>query len=93
MVNNTDGSQIWSRKLANGDVAFVLFNSANSVTLNITAPWAALGVPDSTPLMLRDLWQRKDIGTFQAAFSASVGPHDVVLVRGTPTSDSFEASI
>jgi len=38
--NLTSGAQVWSRPLANGDTAVVLYNAHNKDTIDITATWA-----------------------------------------------------
>lgn len=38
---------------------------------------------------VRDLYARRDVGTFRARFSARVPPHDVLVVRLTPAAAPF----
>jgi hypothetical protein len=72
--------QVWVKPLANGDVAFVMFNRA-AVSYAANVSWASLGKPDGDSLALRDLWAHKDLGTFSGAWSALVAPHSAVMVR------------
>jgi alpha-galactosidase len=43
----------------------------------------------SGPQPVRDLWVRKDIGTFEGTYTASVPGHGAVMLKiGTPASES-----
>jgi hypothetical protein len=72
--------QVWAKPLANGDVAFVIFNRASQTyTANVT--WSMLGRQDADRLALRDLWAHADLGVFQGSFATPVAPHSAVMVR------------
>jgi Alpha galactosidase C-terminal beta sandwich domain len=43
-----------------------------------------IGLAASGRALVRDLWQRADLGTFERSFEAPVGAHDVVVVRIAP---------
>jgi len=74
-------SQVWVRPLANGDKAVVLYNSGNAKTpLHINVTWAELGL-SATNHTVRDLWQRKSLGSMSGGYSTSIGPHDVSFIR------------
>jgi alpha-galactosidase len=45
----------------------------------VTAKWSDLGVTGKQ--RVRDLWRQQDVGEFEAAYSATVPRHGVVLVR------------
>jgi hypothetical protein len=45
----------------------------------VSARWADVGVSGSRPV--RDLWQQKDVWSFDDAFTATVTRHGAVLVR------------
>ena len=70
--------EIWARPLADGTTAVGLFNRGLNAR-DITVPWSLLGRSGKQPV--RDLWQRKDLGRFVAAFSASVPRHGVVFIK------------
>jgi hypothetical protein len=71
-------SEVWVRELKGGSRAVGLFNRGEQtaeVTLNwqdakLTGPWAA-----------RDLWQHKDLGTFDAKITQPIPPHGTVLLK------------
>jgi alpha-galactosidase len=74
-------TEVWVRTLKDGSRAAGLFNrgdAAAEVSLNwddaqLAGKWTA-----------RDLWQHKDLGTFQAKISLPVPAHGTVLLRLRP---------
>lgn len=83
LVNNTDGTQVWSRHLSNGDQAVVLFNNNDHATLNASVTWDVLGWPATARVAVRDLWMRHDDGVMTGGTSRSLKPHDVFFFRAT----------
>jgi alpha-galactosidase len=78
-------TEVWSRPLSNGTVAVGLFNR-DVVAQPVTVKWADLGLRGEQPV--RDLWQRKDLGTKRDELSAVVPRHGVVLLAvGTARPD------
>ena len=45
----------------------------------MTVTWAELGISGSKTV--RDLWQQKDLGSFDRAFTAKVPAHGAVMLR------------
>jgi len=76
-------TQVWAGELSNGAWALVLLNRGTAAA-NITATWASFGVASSKSFAVRDLWQKKDMGTFTDHYTASANPHGVVMVKLTP---------
>ena len=70
--------ELWARPLADGSIAFGLFNRGLQAA-DITATWAELGISGSQTV--RDLWQQKDLGTFDRTFTAKVPAHGAVMLR------------
>ncbi len=70
--------EVWVRPLADGSQAVGLFNRGEGAT-NITLEFKAIGL--SSPVKLRDLWERKELGTFQSSYTGEVPQHGVVLLR------------
>jgi len=70
--------EVWARPLGNGAMAVGLFNRGIELA-KVTAKWSDLGLTGSQPV--RDLWQRKDQGKFDGAYTAEVPAHGVVLVK------------
>ena len=73
--------QVWSKPLADGSRAVVLFNRSALQTV-IAASWRAIGLRGSA--RVRDLWTHTDVGVMTDRFSATVPAHGVVMVRVTP---------
>ena len=71
-------AEIWARPLFDRTIAVALFNKSDTKQ-EVTADWKDLGVSGSQPV--RDLWQRKDLGSFDGSFKISVLPHCAVLVK------------
>jgi alpha-galactosidase len=70
--------EIWVRPLADGSRAAALFNRGESA-LKMTLDFMAIGAPASAKL--RDLWERKDLGTIQNSYTAEVPKHGVVFLK------------
>jgi alpha-galactosidase len=70
--------EVWVKPLGDGGKAVGLFNRGESA-MTVTVNFADLGVSGSASV--RDLWERKDLGTFNGSFSALVPKHAVVMVR------------
>ncbi|GHF68667.1 alpha-galactosidase [Amycolatopsis bartoniae] len=77
---SSDGDrEVWTRRLANGDVAVALFNRGATST-EIRTDARSAGLPFSSGYVLRDLWQHTETSTL-GGISAEVPPHGVVLYR------------
>jgi len=81
--NNSAGQEVWAGPLANGDVAVILFNRANT-TANITIGFGAhLGMNPQASVSIRDLVQHTDLGTFTTVYSAALRGHASQTLRLT----------
>jgi alpha-galactosidase len=92
-VSDENGLQVWVKDMEDGSRAVGLFNVGTveakepadhfrwegGATKRITVTAEQLGLKG--PLVVRDLWRQKDLGTFTGSFSAEVPFHGVVLVR------------
>jgi alpha-galactosidase len=76
-----NGIEIWSRPLADGSLAVGLFNRGD-IDAQASAKWSDLKIVG--PRAVRDLWQRKSLGTFSDQFTAPVPAHGAVFLRLTP---------
>jgi len=70
--------EVWMKPLADGSRAVGLFNRQRT-TEQIIADFTSIGI--SGDATVRDLWLKKDLGSFHGKFSAYVPRHGVVLVR------------
>jgi alpha-galactosidase len=70
-------TEIWKKPLRNEGTAIVLLNRGGTekkITVSVD--------PEA---MVRDLWQKRDLGKFESGwYSAEVPPHDVVMIKTTP---------
>jgi alpha-galactosidase len=74
--------QVWSKPLADGSRAVVLFNRA-PVPTTMSVSWNRIGIATDTALV-RDLWAHEDVGRVVRRHSAMVPSHGVVMLRVTP---------
>lgn len=81
--SQTEFLEVWAGKLDGGSYAVILLNRGKSEK-EITALWEDIGFDRSKECKVRDLWERKDLGSFKEKFSAKVRPHASVFVKITP---------
>ena len=70
--------EVWVKPLADGSKAVGLFNCGES-TMPVTVHFKAIGAGPS--VSIRDLWAKKDLGTFNGKYTAEVPRHGVVLLK------------
>jgi len=82
LFRNSDQTQAWSRPLANGDVAVVLYNAVANEAVDIKVLFVDLGLDASKQYIVRDLWAGRDVATVTGgSYSSSVAKHDVAFLR------------
>ena len=83
--------ETWLKPLQNGDWA-VCFLNRGDAPRKVSFDWRKHGGltdglskqsfnPDQTAYRIRDLWAKRDAGTTDTAFVATIPPHDVVMLR------------
>jgi alpha-galactosidase len=70
--------QVWVKPLADGSKAAGLFNEGES-PMPVTVHFKEFGL--SGEVAVRDLWARKDLGTFSGTYTAQVPRHGVVMIK------------
>jgi len=70
--------EVWVKLLADGSKAVGLFNRGESV-MPVTAYFRDVGIGDAA--LVRDLWEKRDLGVFNSSFTAQVPTHGVVLLK------------
>lgn len=70
--------EVWMKPMSDGSKVVGLFNRQRTAE-QMTANFAQIGIHGEATV--RDLWLKKDVGTFKDSYSAYVPPHGVVLVR------------
>lgn len=71
-------TEVWAKPLSTGTIAVGLFNKGWRPA-TVKAKWSDLGITGNKPV--RDLWQRKDLGSFKDSYSADIPAHGVVLIE------------
>ncbi len=69
---------VWVKPLADGSKAVGLFNKGESA-MPVTVYLKEIGLDG--PASIRDLWARKDLGTFKGSYTAQVPRHGVIMIR------------
>ncbi|HEU4869703.1 MAG TPA: alpha-galactosidase [Pyrinomonadaceae bacterium] len=82
-VKRNGDREVWSKQLADGGRAVVLFNRSAKET-EISVSWTDIGYPQTLAANVRDLWAHKDLGQLTGSFSATVPSHGVVMVTIKP---------
>jgi alpha-galactosidase len=75
--------EVWAKQMQDGSRAVVLLNRAVTEK-EVGFSWENLGYPNHLSASVRDLWKAKDLGQFNAKFSATVGAHSVVMLKVAP---------
>jgi hypothetical protein len=79
-VSQQAGLEVWVKELKDGSKAIGLFNRSEA-DATVTLNWTDAGL--SGKQSLRDLWQQKDLGSFDQSFASPVPKHGVVLVKAS----------
>ena len=82
-VAKNGDAEVWSKQLADGSRAVILFNRSGSEA-QMTVTWEQLGYPGHISAAVRDLWAHKDEGKFTGSYSAKVAAHGVAMVTVKP---------
>jgi alpha-galactosidase len=77
-----DDKEVWVKELSDGSWGVCVLNTGKD-TAEMTVDWKDLSFLKGE-YKVRDLWQKKDIGTTNENFVGSVGSHDVVLFKLNP---------
>jgi alpha-galactosidase len=81
---STEGKEVWSCPLLNGEYAIVLFNRRDEPA-EIVAEFRFVLDGRHGPMFVRDLWQHEDLGiAHENLVKATVGSHDVAAFRLKP---------
>jgi alpha-galactosidase len=75
--------EVWSKTLADGSRALILFNRGTNEA-DVRVAWEEIGYPAHVAAKVRDLWAHQDLGSSTGTFSAKVASHSVVMVRVAP---------
>ncbi|CAF0941120.1 unnamed protein product [Adineta ricciae] len=77
--------EVWAGSLFDGSQAVVLLNRGDSGSEPITVQWTDIGFSREQSASVRDLWARKDIGSFTQNYtSPNINSHAVMMLKITP---------
>lgn len=80
-------AEVWARPLFDGTQAVGLFNRGVEPR-SVTVRWSDLKMGGRQPV--RDLWQRKKMGTFGGSYTVTVPGHGAILIKvGKPERTDF----
>lgn len=82
-VRDDGDLEVWSKVLQDGSRAVVLFNRSDR-EVNIGVLWTDIGYPEHLNAKVRDLWQKKDLGSSSGGYAADVLSHGVVMLKIAP---------
>jgi alpha-galactosidase len=75
--------EVWARPLNDGGRAVILFNRGTA-DADVSVTWEQLAYPGHLSAKVRDLWEHKDLGSFDGGYKTKVHPHSVVMVKVLP---------
>jgi len=78
LCKRTVNQEIWMKELEDGTKAIALLN-LSSVESRLVVNWQEIGLKGD--YLVRDLWKRKDIGSFSKSFSSVIPSHGVTLIK------------
>jgi hypothetical protein len=77
--------EVWAGPLSGGSQAVLLLNRAESGSDPITVKWTDIGFSADKSATVRDLWARKDLGSFTGSYtSPNIDFHSVMFLKVTP---------
>ena len=78
-VFSKDGREVYCKPLADGTAALLFLNKRQEKA-DISVSWKTIGLSGRQPV--RDLWARRDLGTFDKGFTATdLGWHESFMVK------------
>ncbi len=80
VMRDDGGAEVWARPLADGSVAVGLFDRCAQAR-EIAVRWADVGWEAEDTVRVRDLWERRDLGSAREGYAATVPSHGAVVLR------------
>ena len=81
-VNMARGVEVWVRELAGGARAIVLLNRGESAA-RAEVTWDLIGGSRSHTALVRDLWERQDVGQRTEGYDVTLAPHSAAMLKAT----------
>ncbi len=77
-VIRTENIEVWRKELADGSIAFGIFNIGDN-RREYNLDLSLLGI--EAEVTLRDVWRQQDVGRYRKSFGMTLPAHGVVLMR------------
>jgi len=74
--------EVWARELDGGARAAVLLNRGE-IAARAEVTWDLLGGSRTDTALVRDLWERQDIGPRREGYDLTLAPHSAALLKAT----------
>jgi len=89
LVRVQHGHEVWMKPLSDGSFAAALLNTLHSpqnvsIILDKKRNGGDLWPAVVSKVLIRDIWNQQDLGTFIDSFSIEVQPEDAVILKITP---------
>jgi alpha-galactosidase len=81
-VRQEHGIEVWVREVDGGGRAVVLLNRGESAA-RAEVTWDLVGGSRSDVALVRDLWERQDIGRRAEGYDVTLAPHAAALLKAT----------
>ena len=81
-LESNDGKEIWGGPLSKNAFVVMLLNRGESPS-EIEVNFEKVGIKKGE-YIVRDLWEKKDLGIFSESFKENVNPHSGILVKISP---------
>ena len=81
-VNIAKGVEVWVRELEGGARAIVLLNR-NETSARAEVTWDQVGGSRSHTALVRDLWERQDVGRYSEGYDVTLEPHSAAMLKAT----------
>jgi len=86
-----DTTEVWSGLLKDETYAVLLLNRGSKES-KVEISWKEIGF-DNKKAELRDLWEKKDLGTFNDSYYIILKSHDSQLIKVTPIKNKLNKNI
>ena len=88
LASMDEGTEVWAGNLSDGKYAVLLLNRA-TISNKVEISWKEIGISEKE-VKLRDLWERKDLGTFNNKYVVYLASHDSQFLTVEPVKEEEE---
>ena len=88
LASMDEGTEVWAGNLSDGKYAVLLLNRA-TISNKVEISWKEIGISEKE-VKLRDLWERKDLGTFNNKYVVYLASHDSQFLTLEPVKEEEE---